>query len=308
MFKMIFARLGTLCFSFFLFFSSTIYAVEAEPVEKTGFLPADSLHANWVFSGVVTNEGGEHFAYFFQMQRHQNTFHAVAALFDAESKALVLLDEGDAVITDPEQYNWHVGRSFLRFNTINNSWVFGLKTQDKKGFNFKVDMLNQPDHNPVAQNLRAGIEFMVTQTSQLNGHIQTGEASKEQFVTAKSAWFRQIWQTFPQDKPHQLSSVLCRFNDGSGFYAMNMLEADAMRGSVAGWFDAQGVSSAMSQFIDVKEASEGAWHIRIASPNLHFVLSDSIKKNDVVAGFVTEKDQQGFCLLSQDAMGESSPS
>ena len=85
---------------------------------------------------------------------------------------------------------------------------------------------------------------------------------------------------------------------------MNMVESDAVRGAVAGWFDAQGVSSAMSQFINVKEAPEGDWHIRIASPSLHFILSNTIKQHSVVAGFVAEKDKQGFCMLSADAMGE----
>lgn len=289
-----------------ILFCSFVFAADTslDSVEQTGFLPAESTRANWVFSGVVTNEGGDHYAYFFQMQRHENKFHVNAALFDVQSKTMIMLDNAEATIPDPEHYSWHVGHSFLRFNAINDSWVFGLKMQDKKGFNFKIDMLNQPEKNPVVQNLRDGIEFIVSQTGQLNGHIQIGAMDSEQFVTAKSTWFRQIWLTNPQAQSHQLSNVLCRFIDGSGFYSMNMIEPDAIRGAVAGWFDAQGVASAMSQFINVKEAPEGDWHIRIASPNLHFILSDSIKQNSVVAGFVAEKDRQGFCILSADAMGE----
>ena len=303
---MILVRLGKLCVCFVMFLASVTFAAEvvAEPVEQTGFLPAESTHANWVFSGMVTNEGGEHYAYVFQMQRHENNFHAIAALFDAQTKALVLMDEGDAVIEDPERNNWHVGRSFLRFNAINDSWIFGLKAHDKKGFNFKVDMLNQPEHNPVAQGLRSGVDAIVSQTGQLNGPVQVGSEGGEQFVTAKSAWFRQIWLSNPQSQSHQLTSVLCRFNDGSGFYSMNMLEPDAVRGAVAGWFDAQGVSSTMSQFITVKEAADGAWHINVTSPHLDLTLSDAIKQRSVVAGFVTEKDNQGFCVLNDDAMGE----
>jgi len=302
---MILFRLGKLFICFVMFLGSVIYAaeVDAELVVQTGFLPAESTHANWVFSGIVTNEGGEHYAYLFQMQRRGNDFHAISALFDAQTKALILMDEGDATINNPERNNWHVGRSFLRFNAINDSWIFGLKTHDKKGFNFKVDMLNQPEHNPAAQGLRAGIEVIVSQTGQLNGHVKVGNESKEQFVTSKNAWFRQIWLSNPQPQSHQLTSVLCRFDDGSGFYSMNMLEPDAVRGAVAGWFDAQGMPSAISQFINVKEAPDGAWHIRITSPNLHLTLSDAIKQRSIVAGFVTEKDQQGFCVLNKDAMG-----
>ncbi len=302
---MILARWVKLCIGFVMLTGSALFAadVESDLVEQTGFLPAVSTHVNWVFSGVVANESGEQFAYFFQMQRRENTFHSIAALFDAQTRALVFMDEGDADINEADPYNWHVGRSFLRFNAINASWVFGLTTKDKKGFNFKVDMLNQPEHNPVAQDLRSGVEFMASQTGQLSGHIRTDEASNEQFVSAKNAWFRQIWLSNTQAKSHQLNNVLCRFNDGSGFYSMNMFESDAMRGSVAGWFDPQGVSLAMSQFINVKEAPEG-WHINIASPKLNFLLSGAVKQDSVVAGFVTEKDKQGFCMLSADAMGE----
>lgn len=303
---MMLVRLGQWCFYVILVLCGVLHAAEVDSdlaVDPSGFSPPQSTEANWVFSGMAANENGERYAYFFQMQRHENAFHAVSALFDAESKVLLAVDDGEALIPDPERYNWHVGRSFLRFNAINNSWVFGMKTPDKRGFNFKVDMLNQPKNGPVAQNLRDGVAFITSQTGQLNGHIQVGAVSDEQFVTSKHAWFRQIWLTDHQDKPHQLSSVLCRFEDGSGFYSMKMPEPDATRGASAGWFDAEGASVAMSQFIRVNEAEDGAWHIRIASPAMHLVLSDSVKQRAVVAGFVSEKDKQGFCMLSEDAVG-----
>ena len=164
-------------------------------------------------------------------------------------------------------------------------------------------MLNQPEHNPVAQDLRAGIEFIASQTGQLNGHVQLGLPNSDQFVTAKNSWFRQIWLTNNQEKPHPLTCVLCRFNDGSGFYSMNMLEADTTRGAVAGWYDPMGASLVMSQFTEVKQDLDGVWHIRIASPKVHLVLSDILKQDTVVAGFVSEKDKQGFCMLNKGAVG-----
>ena len=86
---------------------------------------------------------------------------------------------------------------------------------------------------------------------------------------------------------------------------MNMGGADALRGAVAGWSDAQGLPAAMSQFINVKQDPKGPWHIRLASPNLHLVLSDFTQKNSVVAGFVAEGTTPGFCMLSKDAIGGS---
>lgn len=273
-----------------------------DPIEQTGFLPAQSVHVNWVFSGVVANEAGEHYAYFFQMQRHEHSFHVVASLFDAQTKTLILQDEGDVVLDNAQAYDWQVGHSFLRFNAINNSWIFGIKTDDKKGFNFKVDMLHPSDHSPVTQDLRAGIEFIASQTGSLNGHIQFGLENNDQFVSAKTSWFRQIWLTQTQLKSHPLTSVLCRFDDGSGFYSMNMLESDTVRGAVAGWYDAMGMPLSMSQFTDVKQDANGVWHIRVSSPKTHLVLSDTIKKNAIVVGFVAEKDKRGFCMLHNDVV------
>lgn len=291
---------------FFLFVMrmGCLYAQQAmlEPIEQAGFFPVQSVHVNWMFSGVVANEAGEHYAYFFQMQRHEHAFHVVASLFDAQTKTLILQDEGDAVLDRVQSYDWQVGHSFLRFNAINDSWIFGVKTDDKKGFNFKVDMLNQPEHNPVTQDLRAGIEFIASQTGSLNGHIQVGLMDNDQFVMAKTSWFRQIWVTNVQSKSYPLTSVLCRFDDGSGFYSMNMLNQDTVRGAVAGWYDAAGAPLSMSQFTDVKQDVDGVWHIRITSPKTHLVLSDTIKQNAIVGGFVVEKNKQGFCMLHNDVV------
>ena len=284
-----------------LLISSSLYAADVvEPIEP---LPLDPIHANWAFSGVVTSESGENYGYFFQMQRDGDEFHTIAALFDGQNKQPILLDESQAVIPQPTPYNWHVGRAFLRFNPINDSWIFGLKTEDKKGFNFKVDMLKQDDTIPAALDLRPGVELLVNQTSHLNGHIQAGKDSKEEFVTSKNAWFRQVWLKENQEKSQPFRGVLCRFNDGSGFYSVNMLEADALRGAVAGWRNEEGISAVMSQFINVKQDVKGPWHIRVASPSLHLVLSDFIEKNSVIAGFVTEGKAPGFCMLSNGVLG-----
>jgi len=287
-----------------VFLLTSNVASVANTLEKDGYLPTDSKHASWVFSGVVTNESGDKYGYFFQMTRQGSEFHVVSALFDGQTKTVILQEESSASIAEPNAYNWHVGRAFLRFNPINDSWIFGLKAADKKGFNFKVDMLRTPENGPVSQKLRPGVDYLISQTGQLNGHVHIGDA-QEQFVTAKNAWFRQVWLTQSESAQHTFSGVLCCLNDGSGFYSMNTVDSDAIRGAEAGWFDAQGVPSAISQFINVSQSpNEGPWHIRIGSPQMHFVLSDYIKQYSTVAGFVAEADTPGFCLLSMNEIGE----
>jgi len=225
---------------------------------------------------------------------------------DEQNQQILLLEEGNASINDPNAYGWQVGSIFLRFNPINDSWIFGLKAKNKKGFNFKVDMLSPVGKMPVVQDLRPGIELLVSQTGHLNGHFRVDNTESEQFVTAKNAWFRQVWLTDNQEKNHPFSGVLCRFNDGSGFYSVNMHEPDAIQGAVTGSCDPQGISTVMSQFIQVKEEEDGHWHIRISSPKRHLILSNTVKQHSMIAGFVSEGDNSGFCVLSEDALGHSS--
>jgi hypothetical protein len=276
-------------------------AMDDQPLH---FLPADVNQVHWIFSGVVANEQGEQYGYFFQMERDGNAFHSTAAVFDSQTKAVIFQDESRAVLDNPSTLRWQVGHAMLRFNPINDSWIFGVKTADKQGFNFKIDMLKQPDNHWIEEGLRPGMAVVVSQTNALNGHIRVENGHDDQFVTAPHAWFRQMWTTI-QEAPHPVSGVLCHFDDGSGFYSVRVPEPDATQGALAGWFDPNGLPLAMSQFIRIKQLPEGPWDIRVSSPNVHVVLSDYMTKNSVVAGFVTGADSPGFCLLSDDSLGKA---
>ena len=292
--------------------TANVSAAESAELVETNITKNSSrinaLESYWVFSGMVANENGERYNYYFQMQRKGNHFHAVAMLLDSQSKALLLYDESDATLEHLVNTNWHVGQAFMQFNPINNSWVFGVTTKENKGFNFKVDMLGQALTMPFSQGLRSGVELLVNQTGRLNGHIQTGEkSSKDQFVTAAKAWFKQIWVSKSQNSLHPLTGVLCQFNDGSGFFAENLQEPDALKGAVAGWRDVQGAAIPMSQFVSIKEKQEGNWFIRIPSPKISLSLQNALtkqsEKHQIIAG-LTEGKMPGFCIISNDEVGE----
>jgi opacity protein-like surface antigen len=277
---------------------------EAENSSSQAVLSLYSLQANWTFSGTVTNESDERYHYFLQIQRDNARFHALATLIDGQSKAVILYEESNTLIDLPELTHWQVGNIFLRFNPINASWVFGVKGKDKKGFNFKVDMLGLENGQlPKQQNLRAGIELQISQTGRLNGHIQRDENGTEQFVTAKKSWFRQIWVSKSQAEKHRLNSVLCDFNNGSAFYSVTIPEADAVRASVAGWRDDQGKSVTMSQFVTALKEKENAWRIRVSAPKTDLFLDNLLAKLDtnqqLVVGMV-DGASPGFCAISQD--------
>ncbi|MBA2656016.1 MAG: hypothetical protein H0U70_03425 [Tatlockia sp.] len=274
-------------------------------------LSLNALQAYWAFSGLVSTENGDLFNYYFQMQRKDSHFHAVAALIDSQTKEILLFEESSAKMEHFVDSNWRVGRAFMQFNPINNSWVFGVTPKDHKGFNFKVDMLGQSLSMPMSQGLRSGIELLINQTGRLNGHLQVGDKSaKDQFVTAPKAWFKQIWVSKSQETVHPLTGVLCQFNDGSAFFSVNLQEADALKGAIAGWRDEQGTVIPMSQFVSIQEKQDGLWSIRIPSPKISLSFQDSLAKGEgkhqLIAGF-TKDELPGFCTITKDEIGEEVP-
>jgi hypothetical protein len=75
-------------------FAAQVDSVLVEPVR---FIPAESEQVIWMFSGVVTNEQGEHYTYFFQMQRHDHEFDVVSAVLYADNKVLIDSDDSHAL-------------------------------------------------------------------------------------------------------------------------------------------------------------------------------------------------------------------
>lgn len=258
-------------------------------------------NAYWTFSGIVTNEGGEQFGYFFQLEKQGTQFHVQSALLDGTTNKVIFSYNQEEKLETAVDNKWKVGYAFLRFNPINESWVFGVKTAEKKGFNFKVDMLNPPIEQSETQTLRPGLEALVHQTSRLNGHILTESKEAEQFVTANNAWFSKVWLSAKQESAHDLNSSFCRFNDGSGFYTENLKEADAKRAALASWRDAAGNVVKMSQFVSRDVLDNKTWKISLILPKLEFKLVNQLEDNasdHLAAGFFQEPPK-GFCFFSQ---------
>jgi hypothetical protein len=265
--------------------------------------PEDNKYSNWVFSGMVKNEAGDEFGYSFQLQRENTHFQASARVIDAQSNQILLFEESTATIKNPDKFKWEVGRAFLTFNPINESWVFGVKVKQQKGFNFKVDMLNQQGSMVSAQQLRPGVALMVNQTGRINGHLHLGKDRKETFVTANNTWYRQVWLTKHQSERYPFSSLLCRFNDGSGLYSINMKREDAYHGAIAALCDAKGVTSPMSQFVDIQEDQHHSLKVHIPTPIMDFEITDSLNASNILAGFILKGAKHGFCVLSKDNLG-----
>lgn len=280
-----------------------VLGASAKAEEVSPILPTETPVADWVFAGIVNTEHDEQDGYFFQLQRNGQHFHVVAAIFNEQSPTPIFYATYSADIKEENSTSWQVGHAFLTFNPINESWIFGVKNSDKQGFNFKVDMLRHPDDKLPVEVLRQGMALLVTQTGRLNGHVSLTPASEETFVTAKHTWFRHVWLSEAQPKPHQLNSLLCQFYNHSALYFINLPEEDANQAFVAGLYDAKGLSVPMSQFINLRpDESKKTWKISMLSPKLTFVLTNRLADTSTVAGFVQTEKGPGFCWLSQDTL------
>ena len=271
-----------------------------EHAESKQELPLAATYANWIFSGSVSNESGDTYEYFFQAKRKQDHVHAMVSLVDAQTKTVIFMQNAEVQLTEPQIDNWVIGDIFLRYNTINRSWIFGIKKSNQIGFNFKVDTINQLEHAPKIQKVRQGVTMSVVQTGQVNGHIQLEENTPAQFVTGKNAWFREIVMQKPSTKVPVMQGLLCRFDDGSGLYSMRMGDKPFWHSTFSGSYDPEGVAAAVSKSIHVEQLKAGLWRVKVPYPKLQFDLSDVLQDQALVLGFVDKKQKSGFCVISKE--------
>jgi len=302
-----------------VFFLNCFISAASFAVEEASDQPATLIEptvGSWTFSGVVSNESGDRYGYFFQILRQGDDFHAKTALIDGQTNQLILFYENDAKIVGTTSLDWHVGRSFIRYNPINESWIFGIKEVDKKGFNFKVDMLKQENNDDEVVELRPGLHWLALQTSSLNGHIETGEESKEAFVIGSTAWFGKLWVSIDQQATHAISTTYCRLSDENGFYSANLKETDATQAAVTGWRDATGNKVKMSQFISIATLADNQSLLSVGVPKLNLKLTNALSNIPVdpasgnqpdltLAGF--SQESKGFCFVTEQVFLKANP-
>jgi hypothetical protein len=294
-------RIKSLMLLFALSCCSPLFAIE-----DFVLLPIEPLVGSWTFSGMVTNEGGDRYGYFFQLHRQGVAFQVKTGLIDSQTNQLKFFYDAKESIDKSARLNWHVGRSFMRYNPINDSWVFGVKLANDQGFNFKVDLLKQASNDTETLILRPGVDLQAVQTSRLNGHIRIDSEVKDQFVTASNAWFGKVWFSKKQTTHHEVSTAFCRLSNDNGFYSANLKEADATGAAIAGWLDPAGNKVNMSQFISIINQPNNHCHLQVGVPKLKLNVMNTLKQAEhtamVVAGFAAEN--KGFCFVAEETFRE----
>lgn len=294
-----------LAFFLLVILSVPLVIFAAEETNGSLLQPIEPLVGSWSFSGMVTDESGNRYGYFFQMHRQEEHFQVKTALIDDQNQLKLFYEDSEDLIS-AAPLNWHIGHSFIRYNPINDSWIFGVKLGNGQGYNFKVDMLKEEDNDSKPLTLRPGVELQALQTSRLNGHIKIEKDVKEQFVTGNNAWFGKVWFSRKQNTPHEISTTFCRLSNDNGFYSANLKEEDATGAAVAGWRDPLGNKVKMSQFVSIKNQADNQCLLHVGLPKLDLNVINTLKQEDQnslsVAGF--SKDNKGFCFVIEQSFSE----
>lgn len=259
--------------------------------------PTDAF--NWVFSGMVRNELGGRYGYYFEIQRQGEKFRILSTLVDVNQKKVIFVDENTATLPNAASVNWQVGRAYLGMNAETHRWVLGVEAPHHKGFHFKLDALNFRERpaNPLSDKLA----LSVLQTERLNGHVSLGPSREDEFVSARHTWFRQL-KAHHQGAPHPMTQVFCQFNDGSGFYATHLLTPKALRGFMAGWRTASGEAVRMSQFVSIHQTAPQEWDLSATLPAFHVRFSNLLPPPTALSPLsagVVEGKLSGFCTAER---------
>jgi len=268
------------------------------PEDKT-----DIADSSWTFVGVASNEENERYYYYFQLIQQARMRTVQVLLVDAQNKnkqEYFLKEEKSA----PETLSsLQAGRAFLRFNAINNSWIFGLKNKNGEGFNFRVELLKQSEEADNEKDIAKGVHLEVTNIRRMNGHVRWGKNKKEEFVTADQNWYRNIVVQDAKVFHSTIQGVFCFLNDGARFYSVKLPLEKAKSASEIRWWDPEGKSRRVSQFLQQK-VMDGKILLSLKVPAIRLTVEDLLWQpspaNILQAGFVSTADKSsGFCFIDQ---------
>lgn len=279
---------------------------------KTNIKNDSSLHPaatreSWYISGLVENDSGFHYGYYFVVIREANQFNVFANVMDLKTGKVLFSEQEHAIIDVGNRLgiNLKMKNAFLRYNDINDSWVFGL--DQSPGFNLRLESLAHEDYT--IRHLD-GVSFYSLQSKRVNGQLTI--ADKNEFVTAKNAWLTHEWS----DKVSQdllIQRLMCRFYDGKGLILMRGYKANKVTFDLATLLEPNGENAPVSQFSVVSQSNPSLWEVSLLSPKMKFKIetpkSQSLaQKNETAyfySGLVKTPNQkiEGYCLISKDKMG-----
>lgn len=249
----------------------------------------------WSISGLLHNEQDDYYGFMFIVEKDHQLYHAYAGIFNLNDQSVVWHHEEMRSIEDlavPE----NIGRFFWHYSPVNNSLIIGCQDSDDKKqiINLKIDLI---EPTLISQKVALTPSLKMTQywSGSINGHIHL---SQEQFVTSSSAWIQNIWQNADDLNFHPFSQILCKFQDGSSMYAIQVPEEKALKASLAGLYNNDGQSLPISQFIDLKQHHGSEFQLSLYENKISLKLNTLFENHHYQAllANMNQGDQTGFCL------------
>lgn len=278
--------------------------VNAREPARDSFLHPVAATETWTFSGIVFDESNERYGYSFLVLREGNLFKVVTQVVSmGTGKELFhYLAEKEIQNSDQQGVNLKIDNAFLRYNEVNDSWVFGVN--QTQGFNFRVEA-NQKYRYQVEH--VAGVSFYSLQGMRVNGQLSLSD--KNVFVVAKNAWLSHQWRD-PLSNLYHINRVYCRFGEDKGLLLEQINEGKQRLFDGATLLDASGKQDSVSQFVQLNKLQNSKWEIHVLSPKLDLIvegvspldLKNPYGSLSLYAGIIQKAPSVtgGFCILTED--------
>lgn len=268
---------GLIIFFVAVIFSSIVNAENKRPTVALASMASEismtkdsSLHPaanneSWYLSGLLENEQAEIFAYYFVVQRVNDKFTYFTQIISLQTGKVIFKYSQTATISlaTRQGINFKIADGFLRYNEINNSWIFGVDS--KKGYNLRVESLQVGSYNVSHLNL---ISFYTLQSKRVNGQLSLG--GRSDFVISNNAWLSHQWRSFSVEQSIQVERLLCRFVDNQGVMLVRAYLNNDVIFSLADLLGSHGESHPVSQFSLLSKMATNLWQVKLFSPKKVF--------------------------------------
>jgi hypothetical protein len=282
-----------------LAFSSNICMADDNSHDVFRLTQLNTAQDMWTITGLLQNEQDESYGFTFNIQHNGSAYHVFAAIMDINQKKELWHQEENGVLSTSDQPLEKLGHFFWKYSNINSSLIIGYDDTKQQVFNLKLDLL---EPTVVTKNAKLTPDIKIQQywSGQINGHIHIND--KEQFVTSREMWLQQIWQNQSASHPKAFQELMCKFQDGSSLFALQIPEKNALKANIAGHFNAQGDKQTISQFINLYPSREKNYDVILnESKNILHLQSLYQSKNfQALFGYIPHATTHGFCLYQNN--------
>ncbi|NBX84855.1 MAG: hypothetical protein EBQ95_04505 [Gammaproteobacteria bacterium] len=253
----------------------------------------------WTITGLLQNEQDESYGFTFNIQRNGPAYHVFAAIMDIHQKKELWHQEENGILATSDQPVEKLGHFFWKYSNINSSLIVGYEDNKQQVFNLKLDLL-EPTVVTKTAKLTPDMKIQQFWSGQINGHVNINE--KEQFVTSREMWLQQIWQHQSGHHPKMFQELMCKFQDGSSLFALQIPEKNALKANIAGHFNAQGDKQTISQFINLYPSQEKNYNVILKDSKkvLHLQSLYQTKNYQALFGYIPHATMHGFCLYQSN--------